>query len=96
MDHGCGLKTPTATIFWLFLFGVTMKKSPRLTKLTWLILMPYIYLLFLMVKRRNDFLNPISRQNFANAFAETHNLNLEVRLKVYLNQHILMTSVDFH
>ena len=53
-------------------------------------------LLFLMVKRKKYFLNPISRQNFANAFAETHNLNLEVRLKVYLNQHILMTSVDFH
>ena len=30
-------------------------------------------------KRRNDFLNPISRQNFANAFAETPNVNLEVR-----------------
>ena len=79
MDHGWGLKTTAAIIFWLFLFGVTMKKSPRLTKLTWLILMPYIYLLFLMVKRRNDFLNPISRQNFANSFAETPNVNLEVR-----------------
>ena len=32
-----------------------------------------------MVKRRNDFLNPISRQNFANSFAETPNVNLEVR-----------------
>ena len=36
-------------------------------------------LLFLMVKRKNYFLNPISCQNFANAFAETPNLNLEVR-----------------
>ena len=36
-------------------------------------------LLFLMVKWRNDFLNPISRQNFANALTETPNLNLEVR-----------------
>ena len=27
------------------------------------------------------FRNPISRQNFANAFAETPNLNLEVRLR---------------
>ena len=38
-------------------------------------------LLFLMVKRKKYFLNPISRQNFAYAFAETPNLNLEVRLK---------------
>ena len=36
-------------------------------------------LLFLMVKRRNDFLNPISPKNFAEAFAETNNLDLEVR-----------------
>ena len=28
-------------------------------------------LLFQMVSMRNDFLNPISRQNFASAFAET-------------------------
>ena len=35
-------------------------------------------LLFLVVKRKKYFLNPISRQNFANAFAETPNLNLEV------------------
>ena len=34
----------------------------------------------MMVKRKNYFRNPISRQNFANAFAETPNLNLEVRL----------------
>ena len=32
-----------------------------------------------MVKRKKYFLNPISRQNFAYAFAETPNLNLEVR-----------------
>ena len=37
-------------------------------------------LLFLIVKRKKYFLNPISRQNFANAFAETPNLNLEVCL----------------
>ena len=36
-------------------------------------------LLFLIVKRKKYFLNPISRQNFAYAFAETPNLNLEVR-----------------
>ena len=35
----------------------------------------------MMVKRKKYFQNPISRQNFANAFAETPNLNLEVRLK---------------
>ena len=36
-------------------------------------------LLLMMVKRKIYFRNPISRQNFANAFAETPNLNLEVR-----------------
>ena len=47
-------------------------------------------LLFLMVKRKKYFLNPISRQNFANAFAETPNLNLEVRLKalVHIFEHL--------
>ena len=35
----------------------------------------------MMVKRKIYFRNPISRQNFANAFAETPNLNLEVRHK---------------
>ena len=35
-------------------------------------------LLLMMVKRKIYFRNPISRQNFANAFAETPNLNLEV------------------
>ena len=35
-------------------------------------------------KKKKFFLNPISRQNFANAFAETPNLNLDVR-------HILQT-----
>ena len=34
----------------------------------------------MMVKRKTYFRNPISRQNFANAFAETPDLNLEVRL----------------
>ena len=37
----------------------------------------------MMVKRKKYFQNPISRQNFANAFAETPNLNLEVR-PIYL------------
>ena len=31
-----------------------------------------------MVKSKNYLLNPISRQNFANAFAVNHNLKLEV------------------
>ena len=30
-------------------------------------------------KKKKYFLNPVSRQNFANAFAETPNLNIEVR-----------------
>ena len=34
-----------------------------------------------MVKRKNYLLNPISRQNFADALAENHNLKLEVCLK---------------
>ena len=34
-----------------------------------------------MVKRKIYFRNPTSRQNFANAFEETPNLNLEVRHK---------------
>ena len=36
-------------------------------------------LLLMMVKRKIYFRSPISRQNFANAFAETPNLNVEVR-----------------
>ena len=35
-------------------------------------------LLSQMVKRKNYLLNPVSRQNFANALAENHNLKLEV------------------
>ncbi len=35
-------------------------------------------LLYEMVKRKNYLLNPISRQNFADALAENHNLKLEV------------------
>ena len=31
-----------------------------------------------MVKTKKYFLNPIIRQNFANTFAVTHNLNLEL------------------
>ena len=38
----------------------------------------------MMVKRKNYFQNPLSRQNFANAFAETPNLNLEVRRNALL------------
>ena len=32
-------------------------------------------------KKKKYFQNPLSRQNFANAFAETPNLNLEVHRK---------------
>ena len=46
-----------------------------------------------MVKRKKYFLNPVSRQNFANAFAETPNLNLEV-CRMYTTHYILHTS-DF-
>ena len=35
-------------------------------------------LLYEMVRRKNYWQNPISRQNFANALAENHNLKLEV------------------
>ena len=49
-------------------------------------------LLLMMVKRKIYFRNPISRQNFANAFAETPNLNLEVRRNsirlIYSDQNI--------
>ena len=51
-------------------------------------------LLLMMVKRKIYFRNPISRQNFANAFAETPNLNLEVRLiafehlSLYIQKHL--------
>ena len=38
-------------------------------------------LLCQMVKRKNYLLNPISRQNFADALAENHYLKLEVCLK---------------
>ena len=43
----------------------------------------------MMVKRKNYFGNPISRQNFANAFAETPNLNLEMR-----HMHKLSTQIS--
>ena len=33
----------------------------------------------MMIERKKNLKNPISRQNFANAFAQTHNLNLELR-----------------
>ena len=51
-------------------------------------------LLLMMVKRKIYFPNPISRQNFANAFAETPNLNLEVR-----HMHIpflILTNKNLH
>ena len=51
-------------------------------------------LLFLMVKRKKYFLNPISRQNFAYAFAETPNLNLEVCLTWYLTKMQQLGSMD--
>ena len=50
-------------------------------------------LLFQMVKRKNYFLNPIiRRQNFVSAFAVTHNLKLEVRLKS--TQHPSFIDID--
>ena len=40
-----------------------------------------------MVKRKNYLLNPISRQNFADALAENHNLKLEVcRMPYYVKK----------
>ena len=44
-----------------------------------------------MVKRKKYFLNPISRQNFAYAFAETPNLNLEVR---HMDIDIIVTALQ--
>ena len=38
-------------------------------------------LLYEMVRRKNYWRNPISRQNFANALAVNHNLKLEVCLR---------------
>ena len=75
MDHGCGLKTQTAII-------CHNEDKPKLNNVNMANFnATYISpLSILMVKRRNDFLNPISRQNFANAFAETPNLNLQVCL----------------
>ena len=50
-------------------------------------------LLYELVKRKNYFLNPISSQNYADAFAVTHNLKLEVcripPVSVYLIRHYL-------
>ena len=45
-------------------------------------------LLSQMVKRKNYLLNPVSRQNFANALAENHNLKLEEchKMKVKLEE----------
>ena len=37
-----------------------------------------------MVKRKNYLLNPISRQNFADALAENNNLKLEVCHTLYI------------
>ena len=50
----------------------------------------------MMVKRKKYFQHPISRQNFANAFAETPNLNLEVRLilgEIQRNGEILIKEI---
>ena len=42
-------------------------------------------------KKKKYFLNPISRQNFAYAFAETPNLNLEVRLmQLFIDKNLLI------
>ena len=41
-------------------------------------------LCYAMVKTKKDFLNPVSRQNFAYAFAVTHNLNLELCPTTYI------------
>ena len=52
-------------------------------------------LLSQMVKRKNYLLNPISRQNFADAFAVNHNLKLEVcRMKVARFESLWGHSVD--
>ena len=51
-----------------------------------------------MVKRKKYFLNPISCQNFANAFAETPNLNLEVRLMLIIHfskRHLHCLAIPF-
>ena len=43
-------------------------------------------LLYEMVRRKNYWQNPFSRQNFANALAENHNLKLEVCLNKTADQ----------
>ena len=48
-----------------------------------------------MVKTKNYFLNPISRQNFANTFAVTHNLNLELCPRLVLKEKNLGWFVKF-
>ena len=51
-------------------------------------------LLYEMVRRKNYWRNPISRQNFANALAENHNLKLEVcRLQVEYSLNRAMSPV---
>ena len=56
-------------------------------------------LLSQMVKRKNYLLNPISPQNFANAFAVNHNLKLEVCLmsnyRIISNYQIIWSSWAF-
>ena len=42
-------------------------------------------LLYEMEERKNYLLNPVSRQNFADALAENHNLKLEVCLMLNKN-----------
>ena len=46
-------------------------------------------------KKKKYFLNPISRQNFAYAFAETPNLNLEVRRRQLLGD-VIASKINFY
>ena len=49
-----------------------------------------------MVRRKNYLLNPVSRQNFANALAENHNLKLEVcRMQLKLTMSEVVKSTYF-
>ena len=60
------------SLFWL----TSTKCWPPLNIHHWKALLESFHMVFF----KNYFMNPAMRQNFANAFAETHNLNLEVRL----------------
>ena len=50
-------------------------------------------LLYEMVRRKNYWRNPISRQNFANALAENHNLKLEVCLMLFCGKISLLCNL---